>query len=144
MPENPKDYQWAVEPYLADCQTAFDALCNELKSQQPLRDWVSGKVPRHGSVHSSGRVTGKYLFHGIECIVTLGEKTVDLQFGDDGLPGTFDAWRIARYVEDNLFEDDVELEDVQQTLDRMEMNGVVERVNKRERRYRRIDDRKTG
>lgn len=85
----------------------------------PLTARRCGAFPRRGAFAGV-----RYGFHGIGCVVELGEVTVDFDWTHSGRHGGFDGWRVAQFSEQ--FPDVLSVEEVERALVELVALEVVE------------------
>ena len=63
-------------------------------SKNPLSLYRNKKIPQEGSIGIY-----KYEFHGMGVFIENGDFSADIECGDKGRTGVFDAWRIRSFAE---------------------------------------------
>jgi len=83
------DYQDTVKVGVEDMQKQFH-------TRYLLKSWRSGIIPKSGVL-----VSGiEYDFHGVGCLLTINNATVDFDFGPDDRYDGFDLWRLGCFVDE--------------------------------------------
>ena len=84
-----------IAAYLSAARRAVALLQVHFRTTALLEAIHKDRERREGAIDS----TTTYSFHGVGCQVTMGETTVDFDFGPDGTVGGFDAWRLWLFAE---------------------------------------------
>nr|WP_132320595.1 hypothetical protein [Pseudobacteriovorax antillogorgiicola] len=92
-------------------------------STNPLLDWRQKKLPQTGKIGNF-----EYAFHGMGVSLEEGDFDADIEFGNEGAFGYFDAWRLICFARN--YEEFSELnnqEEISLLLTQLKVAGYIKR-----------------
>jgi hypothetical protein len=84
-----------IQAYLLRVDDFVTGMKNEYGVENLLVGKRDRKIPPRGTT-KDGLI--KFRFHGIGCEVEGSDATFDFDFGENGVTGGFDAWRLAQFA----------------------------------------------
>jgi hypothetical protein len=86
-----------MELYMEKANLCVMTLADKCNGENPVRACRVGIIKTHGCIYIPDECT--YSMHGIGFTFTTADWSIDVDLGEDGLCGGFDAWRLARFAQ---------------------------------------------
>ena len=118
-----------IEKFRAAQDIGVATLENDLKIPRPSSglDWVHYCIKNNLSEVEDLRGVGIYT-HGYGVELTIGALIIDFDWGDNGEPDGFDAWRLWRFTQSNHPEIECSHESIERWLESAHQDGELTKV----------------
>jgi hypothetical protein len=113
-----------IREYLEKIRYGMSLFENQFGTNQILRAWHEGRIPKDGSFEDDIR----FEMHGIGCTIYFPDIDLDFDFGPDNSFDGFDLWRLSHYVrqQSDAYPEYQEYEALKLAFDALILSGHIE------------------